>query len=189
MGTGTKKVPEPGIFHISGGIGTGIGNISVPEKSLCTKTSISVAKTLEFRRLMINFSFFLVVSEPISEKNAPGKSLGTGIGKFWYWKKISGLVLETFVTEKSIGIGIGNIWYLKKYWYRHRLKFSVPSHTGIGIPCQQFCGVFEGGRQRFLPAQQRSGTTLWQASIRGLVSHFPLFSPLVPPRSDAGARL
>ena len=27
MGTGTEKVPEPGIFHISGGIGTGIGKI------------------------------------------------------------------------------------------------------------------------------------------------------------------
>ena len=27
MCTGTEKVPEPGIFHISGGIGTGIGKI------------------------------------------------------------------------------------------------------------------------------------------------------------------
>ena len=27
MDTGTEKVPEPGIFHISGGIGTGIGKI------------------------------------------------------------------------------------------------------------------------------------------------------------------
>ena len=27
MGTGTEKVPEPGIFHISGGIGTGIVKI------------------------------------------------------------------------------------------------------------------------------------------------------------------
>ena len=77
-------------------LGTGIGNISVPEKSLCTKTSISVAKTLEFRRLMINFSFFLVVSEPISEKMLPEKvsepvSVNFGIGKRsrdWYWKHL-----------------------------------------------------------------------------------------------------
>ena len=49
MGTGTEKVPEPGIFHISGGIGTGIGKIWYRKK----------------------------VSEPVSEKFGTGKSLGT----------------------------------------------------------------------------------------------------------------
>ena len=33
MGTVTEKVPEPGIFHISGGIGTGIGKIWYQKKS------------------------------------------------------------------------------------------------------------------------------------------------------------
>ena len=61
MGTGTEKVPEPGIVHISGGIGKNL----VPEKSL-----------------------------------------GTGIGKIEYRKKVSEPVSRKFGTEKSIGIGI-----------------------------------------------------------------------------------
>ena len=40
----------------------------------------------------------------------PEKSLGTGIGKIWYQKKVS----EKFGTKKSTGIGIKNIWYRKK---------------------------------------------------------------------------
>ena len=51
MCTGTEKVPEPGIFHISGGIGTGIGKIWYRKK----------------------------VSEPVSEKFGTGKSTGIGI--------------------------------------------------------------------------------------------------------------
>ena len=64
MGTVTEKVPEPGIFHISGGI-------------------------------------------------------GTGIGKFWYRKKVSEPVSE-------------KIWYQKKYRYRYR-KYLVPEKKSIGI--------------------------------------------------------
>jgi len=44
----------------------------------------------------------------------PEKSLGTGIVKIWYRKKVSEPVSEKFGTEKSTGIGIGNIWYRKK---------------------------------------------------------------------------
>ena len=52
MGTGTEKVPEPGIFHISGGIGTGIGKIWYRKKSrnryrenlVPKKVSVSVSK-------------------------------------------------------------------------------------------------------------------------------------------------
>ena len=55
-----------------------------------------------------------MVSEPVSEKFGAGKSLGTGIGKIWYWKKVSEPVSEKFGTEKSTGIGIENIWYRKK---------------------------------------------------------------------------
>ena len=47
MCTGTKKVPEPGIFHISGGIGTDIGEIWYRKK----------------------------VSEPVSEKFGTGTDL------------------------------------------------------------------------------------------------------------------
>ena len=44
----------------------------------------------------------------------PEKSLGTGIGKIWYRKKVSEPVSENFGTAKSTGIGIVNIWYRKK---------------------------------------------------------------------------
>ena len=74
------------------------------------------------------FSHFLVVSEPVSEKFGTGKryryryrknlvpekSIGTGIGKIWYRKKVSVPVSEKFGTGKSLGIGIGKIWYRTK---------------------------------------------------------------------------
>ena len=44
----------------------------------------------------------------------PEKSLGTGIGKICYRKKVSEPVSENFGTVKSTGIGIVNIWYRKK---------------------------------------------------------------------------
>ena len=53
-------------------------------------------------------------SELLSEKIGTGKSLGTGIVKIWYRKKVSEPVSEKFGTKKSTGIGIGNIWYRKK---------------------------------------------------------------------------
>ena len=63
--------------------------------------------------------------------------IGTGIGKYWYRKKVSEPVSEKFgtgkksrnryrknlVPEKSTGIGIENIWYRKKLsvkiWYQN----------------------------------------------------------------------
>ena len=67
-----------------------------------------------------NFSFFLVVSEPVSENLVPEKSLGTGIGKIWYRKKVSKAVSEKFGTEK-------------KYRYRYRKYLVLEKSIGIGI--------------------------------------------------------
>ena len=61
MGTGTEKVPEPGIFHISGGIGTGIGKIWYRKKS-----------RNRYRKNLV-----------------PEKSTGIGIENIWYRKKLS----------------------------------------------------------------------------------------------------
>ncbi len=58
--------------------------------------------------------------EPVSEKMVPEKSLGTGIGKIWYRKKVSEPVSENFGTGK-------------KYRYRYR-KYLVPEKSiGTGI--------------------------------------------------------
>ena len=67
-----REFPVPGIFHIFGGIGTGIGKIWYRKK----------------------------VSEPVSKKFGTGKSLGTGIGKIWYRKKVPEPVSEKFGTGK-----------------------------------------------------------------------------------------
>ena len=61
-----------------------------------------------------NCSFFWWYRNRYRKKLVPEKSLGTGIGKIWYRKKVSEPVSEKFGTEKSTGIGIGNIWYRKK---------------------------------------------------------------------------
>ena len=74
-----------------------------------------------------------MVSEPVSEKFGTEKSLGTGIGKIWYRKKVSEPVSEKFGTEKSTGIGI-----VQHFGYRHTLAYmrygmtqgrQVSSHT------------------------------------------------------------
>ena len=53
-------------------------------------------------------------------KLVPEKNLGTGIGKIWYWEKVSEPVSEKFGTEK-------------RYRYRYR-KYLVPEKSiGIGI--------------------------------------------------------
>ena len=61
-----------------------------------------------------NFSFFWWYRNRYRNKLVPEKSLGTGIGKIWYRKKVSEPVSEKFGTGKSTGIGIENIWYRKK---------------------------------------------------------------------------
>ena len=58
--------------------------------------------------------FFWWYRNRYRKKLVPEKSLGTGIGKIWYRKKVSEPVSEKFGTEKSTGIGIENIWYRKK---------------------------------------------------------------------------
>ena len=73
MRTGTEKVLEPGIFHISGGIGTGIGKIWYRKK----------------------------VSEPVSVKFGTVKSLGTGIGKNLVPEKVPVSVSKIFGTGKK----------------------------------------------------------------------------------------
>ena len=93
-----------------------------------------------------NFSFFLVVSEPVSAKFGTGKkyrnryrknlvpekSLGTGIGKIWYRKKSRYRYRKNLVPDQSPGNGIKNIWYQKKFncncvstmrWYMAYLTF------------------------------------------------------------------
>ena len=78
----------------------------------------------------------------------PEKSLGTGIGKIWYRKKVSEPVSEKFGTEKSTGIGIGNIWYRNKvsvsvsfkilgtvtHWYGLGIAKNYRVGLGIGYP-------------------------------------------------------
>jgi len=88
MGTGTVKVPVPGIFHLFGGIGTGIG-----KKWYWNK-----------------------VSEPVSVKFGIGKK-----SRNRYRKNL----VPVSVSE-IFGTGI-------KYRYRYRLKFWVPSHTGMEL--------------------------------------------------------
>jgi len=55
-----------------------------------------------------------MVSEPESKKFGTEKSLGTGLEKIWYRKKVSEPFSKNFGTEKSLGIGLGEVWYQKK---------------------------------------------------------------------------
>ena len=80
-----------------------------------------------------NLLFFLVVSEPVSEKFGTEKSPGTGLEKNLVPKKVPEPVSENFGTEKSIGTGLEKIWYRKKSRNRSR-KILVPKKSlGIGI--------------------------------------------------------
>ena len=64
--------------------------------------------------------FFWWYRNRYRKKLVPEKSLGTGIGKIWYRKKVSEPVSEKFGTGK-------------KYRYRYR-KYLVPEKSiGIGI--------------------------------------------------------
>merc|ERR1712218_60093 len=120
-----REFPVPGILIFFGGIGTGIGKIwyrkkvsePVSEKFGTGKRSrnryrknlvpeqIFVAIFFEFGKFIMgtgtgtgNFSFFLVVSEPVSEKFGTGKK-----SRNRYWKNL--------VSEKSLGTVIGKIWH------------------------------------------------------------------------------
>ena len=105
-------------------IGTGITKIwyrkkvsePVSEKKIVTGTefrcqNLRILKIHNGYRYRIGtgtgiFSFFLVASEPISEKIGTVKSLGIAIGIIWYQKKYWFRYQKYFVPEKSIGIGI-----------------------------------------------------------------------------------
>ena len=69
--------------------------------------SLSERSTYRYREFLI-FLVVLVkigtekILEPVSEKFGAGKSLGTGIGKVWYQKKVSELGSEKFGTRKSL---------------------------------------------------------------------------------------
>ena len=74
----------------------------------------------------------------------PEKSLGTGIGKIWYRKKVPEPVSEKFgtgkrsrnryrkklVPEKGLGTGIGKIWYRKKVSEPVSEKFGTGKSLG-----------------------------------------------------------
>ena len=93
-----------------------------------------------------NLWFFLVASEPVSEKCGTEKRPGTSLEKIWYRKKsrnrsrkilvpkkVSEPVSKKFGTEKSPGTGLGKFWYRKKSQNRSR-KILVPKKSlGIGI--------------------------------------------------------
>ena len=67
-----------------------------------------------------NCSFFWWYRNRYRKKIGTGKSLGTGIGKIWYRKKVPEPVSEKFGTGK-------------KYRYRYR-KYLVPEKSiGTGI--------------------------------------------------------
>ena len=80
-----------------------------------------------------NSSFFLMVSEPESKKFGTEKSLGTGIEKIWYRKRVSEPVSKNFGTEKSLGTGLEKFWYRKKSRNRSRKNLVPKKSLGIGI--------------------------------------------------------
>merc|ERR1712130_682558 len=77
-----------------------------------------------------NFAYFWWYRNRYRKKLVPEKSLGTGIGKIWYRKKVTEPVSEKFGTGKSLGTCIGKIWYWKKsrswnQYYLIQKKFST----------------------------------------------------------------
>ena len=108
-----------------------------------------------------NLLFFLVVSEPVSEKFGTEKSPGTGLEKKLVPKKVSEPVLEKFGTGTNfccqnleilkiyngysyryrefvifsggIGTNIGKNWYQKKVSEPVSEKFGTRKNIGTGI--------------------------------------------------------
>ena len=73
-----------------------------------------------------NFSYFWWYRNRYRKNLVPEKSLGTGIGKIEYRKKVSEPVSRKFGTEKSIGIGIA-----QHFGYRH----TLPLEGDALFPC------------------------------------------------------
>ena len=96
----------------------------------CVVPGMEQSVTYRYREFPVPgiFHFFSGIGTGIGKKLVPEKSLGTGIGKNWYRKKVSEPVSEkigtgkksrnryrkNLVPEKSLGTGIGKIWYRKK---------------------------------------------------------------------------
>ena len=83
-----------------------------------------------------NFSFFWWYRNRYRKKLVPEKSLGTGIGKIWYRKKVSEPVSEKFSTGKSLGTGIGKILVPEKVWELESNIFGTKKNL---VPILQFC--------------------------------------------------
>ena len=86
-----------------------------------------------------NLLFFLVVSEPVSEKFGTKKSPGIGLEKNLVPKKVPEPVSKNFGTEKSIGTGLEKIWYRKKLLESVSFRFWVSSHTATHACTFQMC--------------------------------------------------
>jgi len=108
-------------------------------QELCAENAQKTPKLEKVKRKLLNFyrtqfgtgtgtgtfSYFWWYRKNL----VPEKSLGTGIGKIEYRKKVSEPVSRKFGTEKSTGIGIENIWYRKIVSVSVSFTFWVPSHT------------------------------------------------------------
>ena len=85
-----------------------------------------------------------MVSEPESKKFGTEKSLGTGIEKIWYRKRVSEPVSKNFGTEKSLGTGLEKFWYRKKIsepvskFFRILVLIWVP----VSSRSRDFCNFF-----------------------------------------------
>ena len=83
-----------------------------------------------------NFSFFWWYRNRYRKKLVPEKSLGTGIGKIWYRKKVSEPVSKKFGKMENVCIGTNfcrqNLEILKIYnGYREFVIFSSSIGTGL----------------------------------------------------------
>merc|ERR1712130_455474 len=67
-----------------------------------------------------NFSYFWWYRNRYRKKLVPEESLGTGIGKIWYWKKVSEPVSEKFGTGKK-----SRNRYQKKFGTGKKVSVSV----------------------------------------------------------------
>ena len=87
------------------------------------------------KHLLQSIFTFLVISGPVSEKMVPEKSLGAGIGKFWYRKKSPNRYRKKFGTETSTGISIENIFeeHRQKHWRRWFFKNITSLRKKYGV--------------------------------------------------------
>ena len=116
FGTGTDFVCQNlGIEKIYNGyryrIGTGTGNFFLWYRNRYRKNFVP-EKSLGTGIGKIWYR--KKVSEPVSEKIVTGKIYRNRYWKYWVPEKVSEPVSEKFGTAKCLGTGIGKIWYRKK---------------------------------------------------------------------------